>query len=253
MSWITLDDLVALYLFALDRDALGGAVNAVAPNPVTNAEFTRALGRALGRPTLVPVPAIALRLALGEMAGLLLDGQRVVPARASAAGFGFRHPELAGALAALTTDLDRELIREQFVPKPPEVVFRFFSDPVNLEALTPPFLQFNVLGASTPQLEAGTTIDYKLSLHGIPVRWRSVIEQWLPSRRFVDRQVKGPYRTWVHTHEFEPRDGGTLVRDRVRYALPLGPLGDVVGGAFVTRDLDRIFAYRRAKLRELLG
>ena len=253
MSWITLDDLVALYLFALDRSELDGPVNAVAPTPVTNADFTRALGRALGRPTLLPVPAVALRVALGEMAGLLLEGQRVLPTRARAAGFGFRHPELPAALAALLADLDQELVREQFVPKPPDEVFDFFSDPANLEALTPDFLRFHVLGTSTPRLQTGTTIDYKLSLRGVPVRWRSVIEQWLPSRRFVDRQLKGPYRTWIHTHEFEPRAGGTLVRDHVRYALPFGPLGDVVAGAYVARDLDRIFAYRRARLRELLG
>ena len=253
MSWITLDDLVALYVFALDRPELSGPVNAVAPTPVTNAEFTRALGHALGRPTVLPAPAIALRAALGEMAGLLLEGQRVLPTRARAAGFGFRHPELSGAFAAHLADLDQQLVREQFVPKPPEEVFRFFSDPANLEALTPDFLHFHVLAASTPKLQSGTTIDYRLSLRGVPVRWRSIIEQWLPSRRFVDRQVKGPYRTWVHTHEFEPRAGGTLVRDHVRYALPFGPLGNVVAGGYVARDLERIFAYRRARLRELLG
>ena len=98
-----------------------------------------------------------------------------------------------------------------------------------------------------------TTIDYRLSLHGVPVRWQSVIEEWRPSRRFVDRQVKGPYRKWVHTHEFEARPGGTLVRDHVRYALPLAPLGDLVAGRLVARDLGRIFAYRRSRLRELLG
>jgi len=253
MSWITLDDVVALYLFVLERGDVSGPVNAVASAPVTNAELARELGRALGRPAILPAPALALRAALGEMAGLLLEGQRVLPRVALAAGFRFGHPELPAALAALTADLDEELVREQLVPKPPDEVFRFFSDPANLEALTPAFLGFQVLGASTPSLRAGTTIDYKLSLHGIPVRWRSLIETWEPSRRFVDRQVKGPYRTWIHTHEFEARPGGTLVRDHVRYALPLAPLGDLVAGRVVARDLGRIFAYRRTKLGELLG
>jgi uncharacterized protein (TIGR01777 family) len=253
MSWITLDDVVALYLFVLANADVDGPMNAVAPTPVTNAEFTRALGRALGRPTFLPAPALALRLALGEMGSLLLEGQRVLPKAALAAGFGFREPDLPGALAAITADLDEELVREQLVPRSPAEVFRFFSDPANLEALTPPFLHFHVLGASTPELRAGTTIDYKLSLRGMPVRWQSVIEDWVPNHRFVDRQVRGPYRKWVHTHEFEQRNGGTLVRDRVRYALPLAPLGDLVAGRLVSRDLNRIFAYRRARLRELLG
>jgi ligand-binding SRPBCC domain-containing protein len=253
MSWITLDDIVALYRFLLDQTDVSGPVNGVAPAPVTNTEFTRDLGRALGRPTILPVPALALRAALGEMGGLLLESQRVVPRAALAAGFQFRHPELPAALAALTDDLDEELVREQVVPKPPEEVFRFFSDPANLEALTPAFLRFRVLGSSTPTLQAGTTIDYRLSLHGVPVRWRSAIDEWQPSQRFVDRQVKGPYRKWVHTHEFEARPGGTLVRDHVRYALPVAPLGDLVAGRMVARDLGRIFAYRRVRLRELLG
>lgn len=253
MSWITLDDVVALYLFVLERTDVSGPVNAVAPAPVTNADFTRALGRALGRPTLLPAPALVLRMALGELGGLLLEGQRVLPRVAAAAGFEFRHPELSPALAALTADLDEELVREQLVPKPPEEVFRFFSDPANLGALTPAFVGFRLLAASTPTLRAETTLDYRLSLHGIPVRWRSVIAEWQPSRRFVDRQLKGPYRTWIHTHEFEPRAGGTLVRDLVRYALPFGPLGDAMAGRLVARDLGRIFAYRRARLRELLG
>jgi uncharacterized protein (TIGR01777 family) len=253
MSWIHLDDLVGLYRFALEHAALGGVVNAVAPAPVTNAEFTRALARALGRPAVLPVPALALRVALGEASALLLESQRVLPAAARAAGFAFRHPELSGALADLASDLDEELVREQIVPRPPAEVFRFFADPRNLARITPDFLGFRVLRTSTAELRAGTTIDYRLSLHGVPVRWRSVIEEWQPDRRFVDRQVRGPYRTWVHTHEFEPHEGGTLVRDRVRYALPLAPLGELVAGAFVGRDLERIFAYRRERLRELLG
>lgn len=101
MSWIHLDDWVALVRHLLAR-ADSGAWNLTAPNPVTNTEFTRTLGQALHRPTLVPAPAFALRLALGEMAdALLLASQRVVPAQALAAGFAFRYPTLAAALAAI--------------------------------------------------------------------------------------------------------------------------------------------------------
>jgi len=99
MSWIALDDVIGALRHALGTDALRGPVNAVAPAPVTNAEFTRTLGRVLRRPTLLPMPAFAARLALGEMADeLLLSSQRVLPARLLASGFAFRYPTLEGAL-----------------------------------------------------------------------------------------------------------------------------------------------------------
>ncbi len=99
MSWITLDDLVALFLFALTNDSVRGPVNAVAPNPVTNADFTRALGAVLHRPTIFPVPAFVVRTVFGEMGQeLLLASNRAVPQAALAAGFNFRYPEIRGAL-----------------------------------------------------------------------------------------------------------------------------------------------------------
>jgi uncharacterized protein (TIGR01777 family) len=102
MSWIALDDVIGAIRHALTTDALRGPLNIVAPAPVTNAEFTRTLGRVLGRPTLVPLPAFAARLALGEMADeLLLASQRVVPARLQASGYRFRYPTLDDALRAV--------------------------------------------------------------------------------------------------------------------------------------------------------
>ena len=100
---------------------------------------------------------------------------------------------------------------------------------------------------------AGTLIRYKLRLRGIPIRWLTRIEQWEPGRRFVDQQLKGPYRYWHHTHEFEPDSGGTLMRDTVRYALPAGRLGEVARRITVERDLNRIFDYRIAKIVEEFG
>ena len=102
MSWIALDDVIGAIRHALTTDALRGPLNVVAPAPVTNAEFTRTLGRALGRPTLVPLPAFAARLALGEMADeMLLTSQRAVPARLQASGYRFRYPTLEDALRAV--------------------------------------------------------------------------------------------------------------------------------------------------------
>jgi hypothetical protein len=102
MSWIALDDVVGVIQYALGTAALSGPVNTVAPTPVTNLEFTKTLGRVLSRPTVLPMPAVAARLAFGEMAQeLLLSGQRAVPARLLAAGFRFRHPELEEALRSI--------------------------------------------------------------------------------------------------------------------------------------------------------
>ena len=254
MSWVHLDDLVALFVHALENEQLAGIVNGTAPNPVTNAVFTKELGRALSRPTIVPVPALALRVVLGEMAQILLASQRVSPERTLASGFSFRWPDLGPALDDLCGgELFHELIFEQWVPQTPEQVFPFFSDAYNLEKITPDFLKFNVLKVTPETIGEGTTIDYKLVLRGIPLRWRSVIEEWVPGRKFVDRQVKGPYSLWHHTHEFEPSRGGTILRDRVRFAVPVGALGDVVAGGFVAGDVQKIFEFRHAKIEEMFG
>lgn len=101
MSWIHLDDWTAMARWALTDDRVSGALNATAPNPVTNREFARTLGRVLGRPSIMPAPAFALRLALGEMADAVLTGQRVLPAKAESLGFEFRHPRLEPALRAI--------------------------------------------------------------------------------------------------------------------------------------------------------
>jgi ligand-binding SRPBCC domain-containing protein len=141
------------------------------------------------------------------------------------------------------------LEREQHVPASPEAVFAFFADARNLEAITPPWLGFRVLTPGPIEMRPGALIEYRLALHRVPVRWLTRIEEWAPGRSFVDAQVRGPYRLWHHTHTFTPADGGTLVGDRVRYALPLGPLGELARVALVRRDLGRIFDFREAAIR----
>jgi ligand-binding SRPBCC domain-containing protein len=131
-----------------------------------------------------------------------------------------------------------------------EEVFPFFADARNLEELTPPFLRFQVLTPPPISMAAGTRIDYRLRLHGIPIRWQSEITAWEPMRMFVDEQRRGPYRAWIHTHRFTAKDGGTLVEDEVRYDVPGGAL---VNALFVRNDVARIFAYREAKLRARFG
>ena len=138
------------------------------------------------------------------------------------------------------------LERSQRVEVPVELAFAFYGDSANLEPLTPPWLHFEVTSPGPLILGAGTLLDYKLKLHGVPISWTTLIETWEPPLRFVDSQAKGPYSLWEHTHLFEPDgDGATIIRDRVRYALPLGPLGAIAHRLFVRRDLKRIFDYRR--------
>lgn len=146
------------------------------------------------------------------------------------------------------------LEREQRVGRPPAETFELFADAHKLEQLTPSWLRFRVLTPRPIELRAGALIDYRLCLHGLPVRWRTRIAEWVPERCFVDVQVAGPYRVWHHTHEFRPDgEGGTAIRDLVRYALPLGPLGALAHPLLVRRDLERIFDYRHAAVERLLG
>ena len=139
---------------------------------------------------------------------------------------------------------------EQFVPRPLAEVFSFFADALNLQRLTPPWLHFDVLTPAPIEMKAGALIDYKLRVHGLPIRWRTRINEWQPPHRFVDEQIRGPYRLWRHQHTFEQREGGTVMRDRVEYAV-IG--GRWVNALFVRPDLRRIFRYRAAAMREIFG
>jgi ligand-binding SRPBCC domain-containing protein len=145
------------------------------------------------------------------------------------------------------------LERSQLVALPREAVWAFFAEPRNLEAITPDFLRFRVVTPGGIAMRAGALIDYRISLHGVPMAWRTRIEEVVPGTSFVDVQLRGPYRLWRHTHRFSDVPGGTRVDDRVEYALPLGPVGAVARALFVARTLDRIFDHRRARVEALLG
>jgi ligand-binding SRPBCC domain-containing protein len=147
-----------------------------------------------------------------------------------------------------------ELATWQWLPRPRPEVFAFFSDARNLERITPPFLKFQVLTADPIDMRAGTLVDYRLRLHGLPLRWQSEIAAWDPPARFADVQRRGPYRQWEHTHTFGEQDGGTLVQDQVRYRLR-GPdvLTRAVNAWLVAPDTRRIFAFRHHALEQCLG
>jgi ligand-binding SRPBCC domain-containing protein len=139
---------------------------------------------------------------------------------------------------------------EQWLPRPLVELFPFFADAANLERITPPWLGFHILTPPPIEMRPGALIDYRLRVRGIPLRWRTRIAVWEPPGRFVDEQVRGPYRRWVHEHTFVERDGGALCRDSVRYAVPGGEL---VHRWLVRPDVERIFAWRQQALARLFG
>lgn len=139
---------------------------------------------------------------------------------------------------------------ELWLPLPPEQIFPFFADAGNLDAITPPSLHFRIVTPRPIEMRAGTLIDYKLRVRGVPMRWRTLISAWEPPHRFVDEQLRGPYRQWIHEHTFEPHNGGTLARDVVRYAVPFDFIAHRL---FVRPEVLKIFAFRQEALRKRFG
>ncbi len=141
------------------------------------------------------------------------------------------------------------LSTELLIEKPIDEVFSYFSDAHNLVEITPPRMKLVVLTPHPIEMQVGTLIDYRVKLRGIPLRWQSEITEWNPPHKFVDEQRKGPYRAWIHTHIFDETEQGTMVMDRVEYAV-LG--GQIVDKLFVRPDLHQIFEYRSKRLQEIL-
>ncbi len=140
---------------------------------------------------------------------------------------------------------------ELWLPQPRSKVFPFFADAHNLEILTPPWLHFEVLSPGPLEMKVGLRIEYRLKIHGIPVRWQSEISAWDPPYRFVDEQRRGPYNLWHHEHRFEEKDGGTLCSDVIQYRAPGGPFRALVERFFVRPDVETIFQFRTRKMLEL--
>lgn len=148
---------------------------------------------------------------------------------------------------------EHTLERKLTLDRPIKTIFDFFADAANLERITPPELKFHIITEQPIQIEKGTLIDYSLKMRGFPVKWRTEISVWEPPHKFVDRQLRGPYKQWIHTHSFTEIDAGkTLIEDEVRYRLPLEPLGDIAH-FLVRRELDYIFDYRQKAVAEILA
>jgi hypothetical protein len=144
----------------------------------------------------------------------------------------------------------RNFESQLWLPQPRSKMFAFFSDAQNLDLITPPCLHFRTITPGSGEMRPGMVMDHRLRIHGFPLRWRSEITQWDAPVRFVDQQVRGPYRLWIHEHRFEEREGGTLMHDHVRYAVLFDFL---IHRFFIRPDIERIFAYREKKLREIFA
>lgn len=255
MSWIHIHDLVSMMIFAFEKK-LNGPMNGCSPEPVTNRDFSATLAATVRRGLGPPVPKFALKLLFGEMADVILDDQKAIPRMAMDSGFVFKFPDLKSALADVLVQqkgAQEFFFSEQYLPLKTNDLFSFFSEAKNLEEITPPSLKFHIKDVSAPVISKGVLINYRLKIHGIPFKWRTLIKEWEPNSKFVDTQLKGPYSLWVHSHEFFDWGPGTLMRDSVSFRLPFGFLGWIAAVGFVKSDVNKIFAFRRRKVVELLS
>jgi uncharacterized protein (TIGR01777 family) len=267
--WIHLHDLVKIIAVALMDDRYRGAVNGVAPEQATSRTFARALGRALHRPAMLPVPALALKTIFGEAATVLLASQRVDPCvlRAHQFAFDFRTLESAledivgGNAVAISPAQSKpegagqaryELRTRTVIDAPLDDTFAFFSKAANLGVITPSAMRFSIDG-EVPPMATGAVIDYHVRVGPLPLHWRTRITTWEPGRRFADLQEKGPYRLWWHEHTFAADGGRTIMEDRVYYTPPLGILGQLAHRFFIASTLRKIFQYRGDVIRLRFG
>jgi ligand-binding SRPBCC domain-containing protein len=145
------------------------------------------------------------------------------------------------------------LERETAIPVPLPEAFAFFEDPFNLARITPPSLAFRITSPERVEMRRGAGIGYRIRVAGVPLSWKTVITEYEPPLLFVDEQAAGPYRFWRHRHSFRPSPAGTVMTDRVEYALPFGWIGRIVHALFVARQLRRIFDYRQQALAAMFG
>jgi ligand-binding SRPBCC domain-containing protein len=273
LPWIHLDDLVAIIVRGLQDERFTGRFNACAPNPVRGREFATELGRALGRPARLTVPALALRLVLGARAEVTLQSQRALPQALQRLGYHFQHAQLSAALAAIlsaatSVELRRARSEERRdLPLRPSYVleqrsrlrvplteaFAFFCNAQNLGLITPSWMRFAMTSEPPSPMAEGSELHYRIELGPVPVRWKTVIHKWSPPHGFVDLQASGPYALWCHEHHLAAAGDETEMLDRVYYSPPLGVLGRLVHPFLIGPMLRSIFAYRADATQRLFG
>lgn len=255
LSWVHLDDLIKLILFIINHPSPAGAWNGVAPKAVMQSEFNTEMAKASGHWGIAPAPVFAIKALLGEKSALALHSQRVASKRATEGGFRFQYSELSAAMQDLfswkRTSNDQLFRAGQWVAQPIVRVFEFFSEAGNLERITPPWLNFQIKSMNTESIQRNSQIQYRLKLHGVPLSWTTLIEEWQPPTKFVDTQLSGPFSLWHHTHSFSELAHGTWIQDQVVYRLPVASVSRLVAGSWVGSDVKKIFNYRQSVIREI--
>jgi ligand-binding SRPBCC domain-containing protein len=146
------------------------------------------------------------------------------------------------------------LYREQIIPSPPERVWDYFCDPNNLNIITPPDMNFEILAGGDVRMYEGQLIEYRVEfIKSIRSRWLTEISHVRACEYFVDEQRLGPYHFWYHEHVFEEASSGTFMKDRVTYVVPFGFLGDMVNHFWIAGRLKHIFDYRQQMILDLFG
>lgn len=255
MSWIHIDDVVDALIAGIEKKNLNGTYNLVAPEPAQQSDFAKLIAKSMKALSGPPIPSFMLQIMLGEQAQLVTTSLKISSQKLSSSGFVFRFANLAEALDDLLSPSQEGktvLVFKQYFALPREKVFHFFCDAGNLEKITPPSLNFKILSMSTPQIQAGTLINYKLKIHGVPIHWTTQIETWEKNIKFTDTQLKGPYSLWHHTHLFEDLAEGTLMTDVLIYKLPLMQMGRTAAQALVDKDVESIFKFRRECVEKYL-
>lgn len=146
------------------------------------------------------------------------------------------------------------LHREQSIPAPLPLLWKYFSEPSNLNLITPPDMNFEIITGGDVEMYEGQIIEYKVEfIRGVRSLWLTEITHVRENEYFVDEQRLGPYRFWYHEHTFEPMENSVKMTDHVTYAAPFGLLGDIVHAVWIQQRLKSIFDYRCRKISETFG
>ena len=241
MSWIHAQDWVRAVQFLMEHQSARGAFNLVAPNPVSNRSFAKTLGQVMRRPSLLPTPAFALKLALGSASTLALDGQRVIPAALNKLGFRFEFPELRLALRNIL-NTNKVFARQFLVRAEPRAVIDYHRNTQILKRLTP--LPIIVQFQRVEPVSEGSRALFTLWFGPIPVKWDARHHNLLPEAGFTDTQDSGPFKSWVHDHRFfRFSTEQTAVQDYIRFQYGETGFSWLIS-RFMGLTLPILFAYR---------